>query len=56
MPCQDFSKTKSNNFFAVDDSQDQIKPFEDDEDECESVRLKKENQAWIQACPSKLKT
>ena len=51
MPGRDFSKTKSNNFFAVDDSQDQIKPFEDDEDECESERLKRENQAWIQASP-----
>ena len=28
-----FRKTKSNNFFAVDDSQDQIQPFEDDEQE-----------------------
>ena len=25
-----FRKTKSNNFFAVDDSLDQIQPFEDD--------------------------
>ena len=27
-----FQKTKSNNFFAVDDSQDQIQPFEEDAD------------------------
>ena len=28
-----FRKTKSNNFFSVDDSADQIQPFEDDEND-----------------------
>ena len=32
-PAMMFHKTKSNNFFAVDDSQDQIQPFDDDADD-----------------------
>ena len=31
-----FRKTKSNNFFAVDDSLDQIQPFDDDAEGAEN--------------------
>ena len=33
-----FKKTQSNNFFAVDDSLDQIQPFDDDEEEEEQAQ------------------
>ena len=39
-----FRKTKSNNFFSVDDSADQIQPFEDDENDQPESPLKEETE------------
>ena len=39
-----FRKSKTNNFFSVDDSADQIQPFEDDESELPKSPSKTESE------------